>query len=66
MWTVIYLDREDNVARKGGFKSDADAFAFVLRNKGQIHPLSINVWSEYSQTLRAVYKVKNGRWEVLE
>lgn len=66
MWTVIYLDRQDNVARKGGFKADSEAFAWLDKNKGQVHPISISVWSDHSQCLRAVYKVKNGRWEVLE
>lgn len=65
MWTVIYLDREDNVANKGGFKSDADAFGWINKNHNNIHPLSINVWSELTQQLRSVYKIKNGRWETL-
>lgn len=65
MWTVIYLDREDKVVNKGGFKSDAEAFGWINQNHNNINPLSINVWSELTKQLRSVYKIKNGRWETL-
>lgn len=48
MFRISYIDIHGNVAHKGGFKSDKDAYTWIDSNPGII-PLKLLVWSEEIQ-----------------
>lgn len=53
MFGISYLDENGNVNQKGGFKSDKEAFEWVIANKN-ITPLTLLVWSEYIQRYKTL------------
>ena len=45
MFRLSYIDSNNNIAHKGGFKSDAEAYRW-LESQSNIAPIKLLIWSD--------------------
>lgn len=54
MFRVSYIDSNDQISVKSGFKSDKAAYEWVNQQGKNIVPLKLGVWSEYLGCYRTI------------